>query len=109
MQHKGMAYAFGLCLLLLTGCESMTGKTAGQTIDDASITASVQKRLTSDKLSNFARINVDTDHQVVTLKGTVRSIEEKSRAEDLAREVHGVTKVNNNLSVQSITMGSPNP
>lgn len=107
MQHKVMAYTFGLCLMLLTGCESMTGKTAGQTIDDASITASVQKKLTSDKLSNFARINVDTDQRVVTLKGTVRSVEEKSRAEDLAREVNGVTKVNNNLSVQSITMGTP--
>ncbi|MEO5957257.1 MAG: BON domain-containing protein, partial [Nitrospiraceae bacterium] len=92
---------------LITGCESMTGKTTGQTIDDASITASVQKKLTSDKLSTFARINVDTDHSVVTLKGTVRSAEEKSRAEDLARQVNGVTKVNNNLSIQSITMGNP--
>lgn len=107
MHHKVMASTLGLCLMLITGCESMTGKTTGQTIDDASITASVQKKLTSDKLSNFVRINVDTDQSVVTLKGTVRSVEEKSRAEDLARQVNGVTKVNNNLSIQSITMGTP--
>ena len=43
----------------------------------------------------------------MTLKGTVRSVEEKSRAEDLARQVNGVTKVNNNLSIQSITLGTP--
>ena len=107
MHYKAMSYALGLCLMFITGCESMTGKTTGQTIDDASITASVQRKLTSDKLSNFVRINVDTDQSVVTLKGTVRSVEEKSRAEDLARQVNGVTKVNNNLSIQSITMGNP--
>ena len=43
MHYKAMSYALGLCLMFITGCESMTGKTTGQTIDDASITASVQK------------------------------------------------------------------
>jgi hyperosmotically inducible protein len=102
-----MIGVFGLSVMVLTGCESMTGKTTGQTIDDAAITASVQGKLTGDKLSNFARINVDTDRGVVTLKGTVRSVEEKTRAEELARQVAGVTKVNNNLSIQSISMGNP--
>ncbi len=50
----------GVSLMSLTACESMSGKTTGQTIDDATITASVQGKLTSDKLSNFSRIDVDT-------------------------------------------------
>jgi hyperosmotically inducible protein len=102
-----MIGVFGLGLIVMTGCESMTGKTTGQTIDDAAITASVQGKLTGDKLSNFARINVDTDGGVVTLKGTVRSVEEKTRAEELARQVAGVTKVNNNLSIKSVSTGNP--
>lgn len=107
MYHTVMAGILGMSLMILTGCESMTGKTAGQNIDDATITASVQKKLTGDKLSNFTRINVDTDRGVVTLKGTVSSVEEKSRAEDLARQVAGVTRVDNNLSIKSITMSNP--
>lgn len=107
MYRLVMVGILGMSLMALTACESMTGKTTVQTIDDASITASVQGKLTGDKLSNFARINVDTDRGVVTLKGTVRSVEEKTRAEELARQVAGVTKVNNNLSIQSISMGNP--
>ena len=90
----------GLSVMTLTGCESMTGKTAGRTIDDAAITASVQGKLTSDNASNFPRINVDTERGVVTLNGVVRTVEEKSRAESLARMVEGVSKVNNNLQIQ---------
>ena len=111
MYRTVMAGMLGMSLLVLTACESTTGKTAGQTIndatDDAAITASVQgKLLTDDKLSNSSRISVDTDQSVVTLRGTVRSIEEKRRAEDLAQQVAGVTRVDNNISIKSITMGN---
>lgn len=98
-----MAGILGISLMSLTACESMTGKTAGRTIDDASTTASVQGKLTSDKASNFARINVDTERGVVTLNGVVRTVEEKSRAESLARMVEGVSNVNNNLQIQSMS------
>lgn len=93
--------------MILTACESMTGKPTGQTIDDATMTASVQGKLTADKLSNFSRINVDTDRGIVTLNGVVRSAEEQSRVEELARQVDGVTKVNNNLQIQSTSMKNP--
>lgn len=97
----------GVGLMFLTACQSMTGKTAGQTIDDASVTASVQGKLTTDKLSNFSRINVDTERGIVTLNGVVQSAEEQSRAEELAQQVEGVTKVNNNLQVQSTSTKNP--
>ena len=88
--------------LMISACESMTGKTAGQNIDDATLTASVQAKLTGDKLSNFSRINVDTDRSVVSLNGLVRTVEEKSRVENLVRQVAGVRNVNNNLQIQSL-------
>jgi hyperosmotically inducible protein len=97
----------GVSRMILTACQSMSGKTTGQTIDDVRLTSSVQGKLTADKLSNFSRINVDTDRSVVTLNGVVRTVEEKSRAEELARQVAGVTKVNNNLQIQSLSMGNP--
>jgi hyperosmotically inducible periplasmic protein len=97
----------GVGLMFLTACQSMTGKTAGQSIDDASVTASVQGKLTADRLSNFSRINVDTDRGVVSLNGVVRSAEEQTRAEELARQVKGVTKVNNNLQIQSTSIRNP--
>lgn len=97
----------GVGLMFLTACQSMTGKTAGQSIDDASVTASLQGKLTADRLSNFSRINVDTDRGVVLLNGVVRSAEEQTRAEELARQVEGVTKVNNNLQIQSTSIRNP--
>ena len=102
-----LSCAFLSLLGTLSACQSAPGKTSGQTIDDSTLTTSVQKKLTGDQLSTFTNINVATDRSVVTLKGTVRSVEEKKRAEELARQVAGVTTVNNNLSIQSITMGNP--
>lgn len=104
MYRTVMIGILGVSLMSLTACESMTGKTAGQTVDDATVTASVQKKLMGDKLSNFARISAGTDRGVVTLRGMVSSEEEKSRAEDLARQVDGVTRVENILSIRSIKM-----
>src|ERR1044072_9833615 len=89
---------FGVSLMILTACESMTGKTTGQTIDDATMTASIQGKLTADKLSNFSRINVDTDRSIVTLNGVVRSAEERLRAEEFTRQVAGGARGNNNLN-----------
>jgi len=73
----------------------------GQTIDDGAITAAVNSKLTSDRLSNFTRIDVDTDRGVVTLNGVVKSAEQKMRVAELTREVNGVRTINNNLQIQA--------
>ena len=107
MNHFSIGSILGLTLMVLTACESMTGKTAGQNLDDITLTASIQAKLMEDKLSNFSRINVDTDRSVVSLNGVVRTAEDKSRAEKLARQVEGVTTVNNNLQIQSLSTSNP--
>jgi len=48
-------------ILALSGCQAITGRTAGENIDDATITASVNATLVADKASNFTRIDVDTN------------------------------------------------
>ena len=92
-----------LLVISLMGCQAMTGKTAGQNVDDATITASVKSTLVADKAANLTRIDVDTNSGVVALNGTVESAEQKTRAEQLARRVDGVRSVINNLQVQKRT------
>jgi DNA-binding response OmpR family regulator len=91
--------AVALLALALSGCQTMTGRTAGQNVDDARISTAVQASLTSDKASNFTRIDVDTTNGVVYLNGTVQTAEQKARAEQLAGRIDGVKKVVNNLQV----------
>lgn len=85
---------------LAVGCRSMTGKSAGTTLDDATITASVKTKLVADKASNLTRVDVDTNNGIVSLNGTVETLEQRARAEQLAREASGVKQVMNNLQIQ---------
>jgi len=85
---------------LMAGCQTMTGKSAGENIDDGTITASVKSKLVADKASNMTRVNVDTNNATVYLNGTVETPEHKARAEQLAWQVKGVKSVVNNLQVQ---------
>jgi len=87
-------------LLLFSGCTSMTGQTAGQYVDDSTITASVKAKLVGDKTANLTRIDVDTTNQIVTLNGIVESADQKTKAEQLAGQVGGVKSVKNNLQIQ---------
>jgi len=96
-------------MMALTGCQSTTGKTAGQTMSDASITVAVQKKLTSDRFSNFTRIVVDTERGVVNLSGIVQTEEQRMRMGRLANEVAGVVKVNNNLQIQNRSTTGTHP
>jgi hyperosmotically inducible protein len=87
-------------LSVMTGCQSLTGKTAGENIDDATITASVKAKLVADKPANLTRVDVDTNNATVYLNGTVDSAEQKARAEQLAWQAKGVKSVVNNLQVK---------
>ena len=53
-----------------------------------------------DPVANLARVHVDTTGGIVYLNGAVPSTDHKFRAEQVAREVRGVTQVVNNLQVQ---------
>jgi hyperosmotically inducible periplasmic protein len=103
-----MIWGMGLVLLGAVGCQSMTGKTAGRTMSDAGITAAVQAKLTADKVSNFSRIDVDTERGIVTLNGVVRSAQEREQAARLAKEADGIRGLNNNLQIQSHSPQSMN-
>ena len=87
-------------VLFGAGCQAMTGKTAGENVDDASITARVKAKLVAEKAANLTRVDVDTTNRTVYLNGVVQSPEERRRAEELASTVSGVKQVVNNLQVE---------
>ena len=102
LRHQsGLALAILGVVLLLAACQSTTGRTLGENIDDTAITTSVKAKLAAEQISTVTRIDVDTNQGVVALNGTVRSTEMRARAEQIARQVKGVRDVINNLRVQA--------
>src|SRR5678809_980974 len=86
-------------LLLITGCQAMTGETMGQNIDDGTLTSSVKTQLASDKLVTLSRVGVETNNGVVYLTGEVETAAQKSHIGSVASQVKGVKQVVNNLQV----------
>ena len=73
---------------------------AGQTNSpDWWTTTKIQAKYFADKNVKGHRVNVDTNHGVVTLSGTVDSQAAKDRAEQIARSTDGVKDVHDNLGV----------
>jgi osmotically-inducible protein OsmY len=72
-----------------------------QVASDATITAKVKSKFVADDQLKAHEINVDTKNGIVTLRGSVADPNAKDRAAVVAREVDGVTSVNNELIVRS--------
>ena len=75
-------------------------RTFGVWIDDATTTARVKSKLLADPNTKGMQIHVDTHSEVVTLSGDVASSEERSLAEQLARNTGDVKDVLNQLVVR---------
>ncbi|MEO8466992.1 MAG: BON domain-containing protein [Gammaproteobacteria bacterium] len=71
----------------------------GVWIDDVTTTASVKTKLLANKNTEGLKISVETRGDVVTLSGQVKSAEEKSLAEQVARNTGDVKDVRNQLVV----------
>ena len=70
-------------------------------VKDTWLTSKTKARLFADKRVKATAVTVDTDDRVVTLRGKVRTAEEKLAAEQIARGTDGVRGVNNVLQVVS--------
>jgi osmotically-inducible protein OsmY len=73
----------------------------GSWVDDATTTARVKSRLLANTNTQGLKIDVDTKDDVVTLSGRVKSAQEKSLAEEIARNTGDVESVRNNLVVDA--------
>lgn len=101
MNHK-MSRFWVVCMVLaaifaLSACSST--KSAGSQVDDAAITSSIKAKFAADGDINPFNIDVDTNEGVVTLQGRVEKEEARTKAEQIAREQDGVTRVINLVKV----------
>ena len=69
-------------------------------VADSSISTSVRSRLGANATLKALKIVVDTHDGIVTLKGQVNTLADKSAAQAEARAVSGVKGVNNQLTVR---------
>ena len=68
---------------------------------DISITADIRKRVVDTKMStNAQNVKIITQNGMVTLRGPVKSADEKKRVEDFARTVAGADKVDSQLEIE---------
>ena len=81
------------------GALSTDSETAGETIDDASITAQVKSSLLSHRSTSALKTKVNTDNGVVTLSGKAKNDAEKSLVTKLVTDIEGVKSVVNNMTV----------
>ncbi len=89
-----------LTLLIVAGCTTPAGRTPGEVIDDATITAAVKAKLFRDPYLSGIAISVTTFKGEVTLTGAVSTLFQKERATKVARSVPGVRRVYNLLKIK---------
>lgn len=70
-----------------------------ETAGEAALTSKIKAKMVLDDNIRARAIDVTTDESTVTLRGTVRSVDEHDRALQLARETAGVTRVVDRLRV----------
>jgi hyperosmotically inducible periplasmic protein len=103
MKNTISAVALGLTLALsLPACNVMRGQeTAGQYVDDVTITTKVKAELLDSKKVDGLDVNVDVNKGKVTLTGWATTSSERSKASSLARSVEGVRSVDNQIKIKS--------
>ncbi len=89
---------FGLALF--SGCASMTGRTAGEHIDDATITTEVNAIIVKDADAQYLKIDVSSTDGNVTLQGFIHDKKAEDRIVAKIREIKGVKSVKSLLKVE---------
>lgn len=100
LRNLGLAACLLVAAPIIAGCASPS-RTAGQTVDDASITAKVKSQLLASPEVSGLNVNVTTYEGQVQLSGYVNSSEQRQQAEQIARGVEGVKSVSNDLIVKA--------
>ena len=101
-----VALALGACATDNSKRQSGSSETAGQYVDDATVTAKVKTAIASDVgVKAASAVNVETYRGVVQLSGFADSDDQASRAANAAKKVNGVRSVKNDIRVKSASTG----
>jgi osmotically-inducible protein OsmY len=85
---------------LFSGCASMTGETAGEIVDDNTITAEANAIIVKDPHAHYLKIDVETTQGSVVLTGFVNSRETEQRLVGKIRKLRGVKSVRSLLKIE---------
>ena len=89
---------FGLALF--SGCATMTGRTAGEYIDDSSITTQANGIIVKDPDAQYLKIDVSSTNGNVVLAGYIHDKKAEERIVAKIKEIKGVKSVKSNLKVE---------
>jgi len=89
---------FGLALF--SGCASLTGRTAGEYIDDASITTEANGIIVKDPDAQYLKIDVSSTNGNVVLAGFIHDKKAEERIVAKIKQINGVKSVKSNLKVE---------
>ena len=101
-QNRLKSFLAMLALALpIVACDAIAGReTAGEYVDDTTITTRVIAEIVKDPSLKKFQVSVETLQNVVQLSGFVDSAQNVTRAGDVARNVPGVRSVKNDLTVR---------
>ena len=102
MQLRNVIGSLAALLLAVSG-PVMADKTAGDTVDDSGIAASVNTKLLAAKGVPSSDVNVEVYKGVVLLSGFVKTQAEKDAAGKAANEASGIKELRNQLIVHAAT------
>ena len=101
MKTTFKALAVGVALIAAGGgCQTFTGRTAGEIFENKNIVGTVKTKLVRDRFQNLTWVNVEAHDGVVYLTGTAETPAQKARATELAEETSGVKRVVNDIRVK---------
>jgi osmotically-inducible protein OsmY len=90
-----------MLIAVIAACASTrTQSSPGEYVDDSVITTKVKSMLASDDLLKSFKISVETYKGTVQLSGFVNSQQAVDKANEIAKNVKGVTSVKNDLIVK---------
>jgi hyperosmotically inducible protein len=95
-----MALLLVLGLALFSGCASMTGRTAGEHIDDASINTEANAIIVKDPDAQYLKIDVTSTDGNVVLTGYIHDRSAEDRIVAKIKEIKGVKSVKSLLKVE---------
>jgi len=94
---------FGLAVF--SGCATMTGRTAGEHIDDSNITSKANEIILKDDDAKYLKIDVTSTDGSVVLQGSINNRTAEDRIVAKIRQIKGVKSVKSLLKLNSDTAG----
>ncbi|MFA4827657.1 MAG: BON domain-containing protein [Thermodesulfovibrionales bacterium] len=95
-----MAVLMVFGLALFSGCATMKGESAGEYIDDSTITTQVNGTIVNDPDAHYLKIDVTTTKGDVVLQGFVNNRDAEARLIAKIKQIKGVKSVKSLLNIE---------